>query len=187
MSRNYPMEVEGKYRVQDANRLEALLAECGAEFDREEVHCDTYLRHPCRDFRVTDEALRVRKVNGEPWLTYKGPRCEGSLKVRPEIELPLSSEHLEPWMEIWRSLGFERVHEVSKRRRVFRWSQAGRSLTVTVDHVDRLGTFAEIERIVHSEDEMAAARSDIETLSLRLGLDQVEKRSYLSMVLELDR
>jgi adenylate cyclase, class 2 len=182
----FPMEVEGKYRVAEPSLLFERLEAAHATFEREEQHRDTYLCHPCRDFRITDEALRIRRVNDVPWVTYKGPRMHGSLKVRSEIELRLGDD-VASWMEFWQALGFESVHDVTKKRRVYCMLVDGRKITVTVDHIVELGHFAEIECIVHTAEELRTARSDIEQVSLRLGLDQVEKRSYLSMLLEIDR
>ena len=83
------MEAECKYRVPDVERARTRLKEIGAVFLRIETHRDTYLKHPSRDFRSTDEALRIREVDGEPFITYKGPRLAGPIKIRPEIELPM--------------------------------------------------------------------------------------------------
>ncbi len=76
-------EVEQKYRVQDPPQLIRNLATMGFSERVVELHEDTYLRHPCRDFRATDEAFRVRVVNETCCLTYKGPREPGIVKTRP--------------------------------------------------------------------------------------------------------
>jgi predicted adenylyl cyclase CyaB len=61
------------------------------------------------------------------------------------------------------------------------------AVAVTIDRVDGIGTFAEVERVVDNEQELVAARRDIEAIATRLGLDTVEKQSYLSMFLERNR
>jgi adenylate cyclase, class 2 len=181
---SFPMEIEGKFRVANAEVLRQRLAEIAALELTTEQHTDTYLKHPIRDFRITDEALRMRCVDGMYWVTYKGPRREGHLKVRPEIELPLQPGTESEWFRIWQSLGFEQVTSVSKSRQSYRVEANGRPVTVTIDSVDGIGCFSEIERVVQSEAELETARADIDQVALRLGLDCVEKRSYLSMVLE---
>ncbi|MFN7625734.1 MAG: class IV adenylate cyclase [Pirellula sp.] len=184
---SFPMEIEGKYRVADEEHLRGRLREAHAEVLGAESHCDTYLRHPSRDFRVTDEALRLRNLNGNLFVTYKGPRLEGALKMRPELEVPLAQETFEPWLRIWKSLGFEVVATVKKTRESFRVAAIHSAVTVTIDRVAGIGTFAEVERVVDNEQELVAARQDIEAIATRLGLDTVEKQSYLSMFLEQNR
>ena len=88
---NTSMEAECKFRVSNVDETRASLERVGAVFLKREEHRDTYLRHPCRDFRSTDEALRIREIDGQPFITYKGPRLAGPIKIRPEIELPMSS------------------------------------------------------------------------------------------------
>ena len=60
-------------------------------------------------------------------------------------------------------------------------------MTVTLDEVSDIGTFAEVECMVHSDQELAAAEQAIESAAGNLGLSYIEKRSYLSMVLEQQR
>lgn len=183
------MEVEAKYRVPDHNALESRLRQLPAQFLHKERHRDTYLRHPCRDFKATDEALRIRVVDGKPWVTYKGPRREGAMKIRPEIELPLGESDLDAWLRIWNALGFHEVATVVKNRRTFQFSTRTSSsdsdpLLIAIDSVENVGDFAEIERVVNSEQEIEQARSDIERLAHWLGLDHLERRSYLALLLD---
>jgi predicted adenylyl cyclase CyaB len=56
-------------------------------------------------------------------------------------------------------------------------------MTVTLDQVTGLGCYAEIERILTDASQIAEAQSDIAVLSVKLGLGDIEKRSYLSMLL----
>jgi adenylate cyclase, class 2 len=178
-----PMEAECKFRVQDAAAVRKRLNELNAVFVRQEVHRDTYLRHPSRDFRATDEALRIREVDGEPFITYKGPRLAGPIKIRPEIELPLVHGTVEEWLKIWGHLGFVVALMVPKTREVYTLEHNRTMVTITLDHVEPIGFFAEIERIVHSADEIAKAQIDIQAVGHLLGLSEVEPRSYLGLLL----
>ncbi|XZE20038.1 class IV adenylate cyclase [Pirellulaceae bacterium SH449] len=178
-----PLEAECKFRVVDQSQTKDKLIALGATFVRTEEHCDTYLRHPSRDFRVTDEALRIRQINEEAYVTYKGKRLEGPIKIRPEIELKLESSTIEGWFQIWENLGFERVRQVKKSREIYEISGEYGPMTVTLDEVFGLGFYAEIERILIDASQIAKAQSDIAALSSQLGLGDIEKRSYLSMLL----
>ena len=179
-----PLEAERKFRVHDPDETRMRLKELGAVYIRCEKHRDTYLRHPSRDFRKTDEALRIREVDGQPFITYKGPRLAGPIKIRPEIELPMVMGTLEDWLKIWGILGFVVALTVPKTREVYTMEHCHRNVTITLDHVESLGYFAEIERILNDPCDIEQAQNDIQAVGQRLGLSQVESRSYLGMLLE---
>lgn len=180
---NSPLEAECKFVVSDLEAVRTKLENMNALFQRTEEHRDTYLRHPSRDFRQSKEALRIREVNGMPWVTYKGPKLSGPIKIRPEIELPLVPDTVEEWLRIWNSLGFQIAATVEKSRDVYSVQLNERALTVTLDTVQNLGTFAEIERILDSETEIQNAQKDIMRLASLLGLTEIETRSYLGLLL----
>ncbi len=135
---------------------------------------DTYYQHPCRDFSVTDEALRVRKVDGRVELTYKGPkRLVHGVKVRREVTLRVEGDV----GSLLEALGFSRVAVIRKRRRYYRLARP--AVTVSIDRVEGLGCFVEVE----------AVEADVEAIeeALRLlGLEDAEKvtKSYLELYLE---
>lgn len=180
-----PMEAECKFRVDNRPATEKQLDVLGASWVVRESHCDTYLRHPSRDFRATDEALRIREVNGSPMVTYKGPRLAGPIKIRPEIEIPLVEGTAEQWLQIWQNLGFVVALRVAKIRTVYSVVHEGRPLTVTLDSVDGLGEFAEIERILRDSSEVELAQHDIQNFAAAIGLTVKESRSYLGMLLQM--
>ena len=53
-----------------------------------------------------------------------------------------------------------------------------------IDEVEKLGIFAEIERIAPEERAVQAARESVLQLSHELGLRNTEPKSYLTLVLE---
>ena len=176
-----PLEAECKFIDPDPERTRSRIIELGGVFVKTERHVDTYLRHPCRDFRATDEALRIRQIDDDAYITYKGKRREGPIKIRPETELPLALNTVPGWLQIWESLGFEKVQQVKKTRQVFQLSRADGPITVTLDQVAGLGDFVEIERVLNNEDQLEAAQREILSLAEELQLGTIEKRSYLSM------
>ncbi len=188
-----PWEVEQKFIVSDVSGLLERLRQVAATEMTTELHVDTYLAHPCRDFRATDEAFRVRQYNSEACVTYKGKRLPGNVKTRPEIELPIGAADVAQWMTMLQHLGFQPKPEVRKKRRVFSIAASSSSLEgaldaskpfiVALDEVALLGTFAEIELLVDDPEELDAARSRIEAMAELLGLTQVQPRSYLSLLL----
>ncbi len=183
----FPVEIEGKYRVDNQDEFLARLTVLGPVEKPVEEHEDHYLRHPCRDFRITDEALRMRRVNDGWHLTYKGPRSESALKIRPEIEFPIAPGTQEELQRVWGALGFESVAVVRKTRRVFSLESYHPRMHVTLDRVEELGCFAELECIVGDHEALKQAEQAIEGLAKQLKLGFVERRSYLSMIQERHR
>ncbi len=178
-----PLEAECKFVAPDPERTRARIIELGGVFQKMEQHVDTYLRHPCRDFRATDEALRIRQIDDESFVTYKGKRLDGPIKIRPEIELPLTENTTDSWLQIWENLGFEKLKQVKKTRESFQLDRSSGLITVTLDRVSGLGHFVEIERVLSDKSQIEAAQREILGLAEELYLGTIEKRSYLSMIL----
>lgn len=186
-----PWEVEQKFIVSDVGELLARLSNLAATEQLAETHLDIYLAHPCRDFRATDEAFRLRQFNSSACVTYKGKRLPGNVKTRPEIELMINQAEIASWLEMMQHLGFQPKPAVRKRRRIF-CVQSNEPLdakvfskpfTVALDEVEELGTFAEIELLVDDQSHLETARSRIEAMARTLGLSNVQSRSYLSLLL----
>jgi adenylate cyclase class 2 len=178
-------EVEQKFPVADSAALEARLAELEASDLKSRDEVDVYYAHPARDFGSTDEALRIRRIGREAWIAYKGPKIDPTTKTRRELELPLSAhQQAAPgWEDLLETLGFTPVGEVRKRRRrtTVRWE--GREVLVSLDDVDQLGSFVELE-ICAAEDDIEPAKACIVSLAAKLGLSGGERRSYLELVLQ---
>jgi adenylate cyclase class 2 len=79
-------------------------------------------------------------------------------------------------------LGYRAVATVKKSRRVFRTERAGFEVEITLDDVDEVGSFAEIE-ILAPEEKLEPARDAIRSLARELGLSGSERRSYLELLL----
>lgn len=178
-------EVELKFRVDDSAELRRQLHKRGIICDPPLREIDWYFAHPSRDFARTDEALRVRLKNDRALITYKGPKLDVPTKTRAEIELPLGDGEAAAaqWRQLLEVLGFWLVAQVSKAREKGQFSYAGRRIEVSLDHVEGLGEFAELELVVDS-GEMAKAQQVILAAARELGLSNVERRSYLELLLE---
>lgn len=179
-------EVEQKFPLSgDVDEFVSRLLELGATEHGEIQQADRYFNHPVRDFAVTDEALRIRSVGDQNWLTWKGPKIDAKTKTRREIELPLGdgAVTIEQLGEVLQILAFHPVAIVSKRRREFSLHREGRKFEVVVDDVEGLGCFAEIE-VVTDREGLEAAQQAVIQLGETLGLSGTERRSYLALLLE---
>jgi len=181
-------EVEQKFPVDDFRAIEQALRSLGVEIGRAEEEVDRYFNHPAHDFRESDEALRIRRKGTANRITYKGPRVDQTTKTRREIELPLPDGDDVPrqWQGLLETLGFSPFNEVRKRRRKVQIDWQGRAVVGTLDEVDGLGTFVELELIAEEAD-LDDARACIASLAERLELHQSERRSYLRLLLDKRR
>lgn len=178
------LEVEAKFEVLDPQVLEQRLEAIGFEVSEELYQADYYFNHPQRDFKVTDEAFRIRVVGEQLELTYKGPRLDSAIKTRREVELPLASKAgaLAAAQEMFVSLGFRPVGAVIKTRRQGDLSWKGISLKVALDRVDDAGNYIELERVVEDQHRQQATE-EILSVAKELGLQKTVRQSYLEIVM----
>lgn len=187
-------EVEQKYRVADRAAIEARLVALAGRFRDPIEQVDRYFAHPCRDFVKTDEALRLRRVGDEVAVTWKGPRIDSAVKTRQELELGLADvpplpggprggqATIDRWTSLLEALGFRPVREVAKRRRPVRVPWHGTEVEAALDTVAGVGEFLELE-LQASQGELPQATACIESLARELGCTELERRSYLELVL----
>jgi len=168
------MEIEVKFRL-DRDVEEAIRQL--ATFEIEKVEEDIYFNSPSRDFRETDEALRVRKDVEGFSITYKGPKVDSETKSREEIKLRV--DDFESAVKLFKKLGFREAGRVVKKRRIYRAGDA----VICLDDVEGLGKFVEIE--VECDD-LEKGKREVFGIAEKLGFDRKEsiRRSYLEMVLE---
>ena len=142
-------EVEQKFPVADLAEVQARLSAIGAEISEPRLEVDLYYAHPARDFAATDEALRIRRVGPSNWITYKGPKIDRTTKTRQEIELELPPEEAgaRAWAGLLEVLGFRPVAEVRKHRRKALVPWQGRPVEASLDDVQHVGTFVELELV----------------------------------------
>jgi adenylate cyclase class 2 len=182
-------EVEVKYRLASPDQLQRRLAATATVTLPAITQEDTYFSHPSRDFALSNEALRVRRIMDENWITYKGPRRSGPTKTREEIEIGFThgSKAGGDLCRLFEKLGFQPVATIRKRRTPFRLNVQGRDIEIALDQAEGIGDFAEIETLAATEADIAAAQAAILAIAGDLGLTEVEPRSYLRMVLDARR
>lgn len=169
------LEVEIKAKIKNLDEFKNRLNEMNVNFLKEEVHEDIYFNHPCKDFAKTDEALRIRKIGDETFLTYKGKRFDTETKTREEIEIKCDKEI----SEILMLLDFKAVAKIKKRRSKYQF----KNLHICVDEVDELGNFVEIECECLSE------KSKIFEILKHFGIEKSETitKSYLELLMEKNK
>jgi adenylate cyclase class 2 len=171
------LEVELKVKIPSLGPVREQLVRKNARSGGKVHEHDIYYNAPHRDFGQTDEAVRVRYTDDHAVVTYKGPKIKKfGLKAREELNFAVESgKDFETMLD---RLGFRKTLEVNKWRETFRLGNA----SVSLDTVDGLGTYAEIEVI--AEDEGDNPTAAIEAIAQEIGVvGEPILESYLEMLL----
>lgn len=158
------------------------LIDSGAVFAGVEEQRDLYFNSKERDFAQTDEALRIRSVNGRGELTYKGKKIGTVSKTRPEYNTPVDAAEMK---NILLALGYFVSGDVNKRREIYEWD----NFSIGFDTVEGLGEYIEVESNLRDTSENSAVDEEIRRIFDFLGkynltsADSITS-SYLEMVLE---
>ncbi len=164
-------------------------------------HEDTYFNMPrkLRDFRKTDEALRIRKSTefhkNKPedtqtyyYLTYKGSKIDSSTKTRSELESKVAEG--EKIREILKILDFREVFTVKKERELYEISFQGKEIEVLLDYLPILDrNFMEVELRVETGDSEEKINENRNILFKFLNMLDIKKeesikKSYLELIAE---
>ncbi|MCD5425283.1 MAG: class IV adenylate cyclase [Methanosarcinaceae archaeon] len=169
------IEVEIKAKISDANEIRKIITKLGAAFKSKEIESDVYYNAPHKDFAETDEALRIR-TSSDISMTYKGPKIDSVSKSREEIYIILNDAKNADLM--LKALGFKETATVRKMREIYTIDE----ITISIDAVDGIGEFIEIE--ILSDDYQNSLDKVFGMLEL-LGLkrENTIRESYLELVL----
>jgi adenylate cyclase class 2 len=171
------LEIELKVRISSLEPVRQHLIRLNAQFCGRIHEHDVYYNAPHRDFGVTDEAVRVRYTNDHAVITYKGAKIKTSaLKAREELNTAVESGEI--FEQVLDRLGFKKTAEVNKWRENYILG----TMAISLDSVDELGTFAEIE--IMAENDNSDATAQIEKISKELGIQgEPILASYLELLL----
>ena len=175
------IEIEIKARINNPKIAFEKINDIGGEYSHTEIQRDIYFNGENKDFRKTDEALRIREIpDGDDFiniLTFKGPKLDAQTKTRKEIEVTIDNkEHM---TDILINLGYKPSAIVNKVRRIFTYEE----YTITVDKLNELGYFIEIEYVAEEDDDIKPIQENIFEIFERLGITEgFEKTSYLELL-----
>ncbi|MCC7572937.1 MAG: class IV adenylate cyclase [Candidatus Methanofastidiosum sp.] len=164
------LELEMKARIDkySRGRIDQILKK--SVFLEERLEEDIYFSSPMRDFKQTDEALRVRYSGNKAILTYKGPKLDKISKSREEFEAFVSGD-----IElILQKLGYTKIMDIRKKRKVYQYND----FTLLIDDVEDLGEYIEIELKSENIKDIAKIENLFDSLFL-----ESERRSYLELLL----
>ncbi|MFX0136042.1 MAG: class IV adenylate cyclase, partial [Candidatus Hodarchaeota archaeon] len=152
------IEVEIKVRISNPELIRKKFEEHNGIYKISLLHEDTYFNMPkgLRDFKKTDEALRLRKaiefnkndktmeqtINN--YLTYKGKKIDNSTKTREEIDIKL--EDIERMKALLKELSFHEIFTVRKERELYEFEFKTYHIEALIDYIPLLKQhFIEVE------------------------------------------
>ncbi|MCJ7443830.1 MAG: class IV adenylate cyclase [Methanotrichaceae archaeon] len=165
--------IEIEVKAKAGSDMLAKIKATGAVFLATETHRDVYFSSPLRDFKKTDEALRIRIKEAGAWLTYKGPKLDLKTKSRKEIAVKIEDPVAMEQLLI--SLGFLPYAEVKKKRTKYALDE----LVFSLDEVEGLGAFLEVE--TSGENDWMLRREKVLRILDHFGLESIRK-SYLELL-----
>jgi len=173
------IEKEVKLRIKTSiEDVKRVIDRYGFRFIDRYTETDTYFQHPCRDFRESDEALRIRYRCSSSTgciyrLTYKGPKkIINGVKYRDEYEIEIND--IDNTITILKSLGFKPVLSFSKIRYIYR----DRDIEISIDNLCGVGIFMEIEG---SEDRVR------ELMKIFIEFSEIIEKTYLEICVDTGR
>lgn len=180
------IEVEIKASVDDHSRIADNLTSLGFKKNKTVIETDIYFNGNNRDFRHTDEALRLRSAkNAEDgtelsFITYKGSKLDNISQTRKEYEVPIEKSDI--MYDIFSLLGYQPMISVSKTRQYY--SRNG--IAACLDKVEGLGSFIELEILEKTENSFGDSVSKLLSLLSELGVPEtaLTRKSYLELLLE---
>jgi len=174
------IEVETKLKIDGTEHIEERVKELIGDYQGEKTEIDLYFDHPNMQILSGGCALRVRDTGGKYRLTYKGTKKDDETTSREEIEIGIESAR--EMIEILDELGFYEICKVKKLRKTYLL----KDLVITLDNVDSLGEFIEVEGKANNDREFKEKKDEIFKLLKKLGLStgDISQRSYLEMLLD---
>ena len=166
------VEVKARAREDTGDKITAL----GATPLGVENHLDLYFNPPHKDFKKSDEALRIRIKEDGARLTYKGPKLDQQTKSRQELTIKIDDPAR--MKEILSLLGFVLSAEVRKRRTKYSYQ----GMVIALDEVEGLGAFLEVE--AQGEEDWEIEKEGVLSVLKRLELKDTIRRSYLELLEE---
>ena len=191
------IEVEIKVKISDPNLIRKKFENFNGVYKLSLNHEDTYFNMPkgLRDFKQTDEALRLRKsiefnrnIKGmgqkiNYFITYKGKKIDKTTKTREEIEVKINE--IKDMKNLLKLLGFREVFTVIKERELYDFKFRGTSIEALIDYIPILDQhFVEVELMAESPEKVDENKELLFKFLENFGIKKQEsvRMSYLELI-----
>jgi len=134
-------EKELKFKLSNIDPIIKKIKELGFEELGENEQEDIYFDSIDNKLLKEGKALRIRKEGNRFYLTFKSKALSRKPKIRKEINIELNETQVIKLKEILKSLGYNEVLKIIKKRREFK----RKDFRIAIDKVEGLGVFLEIE------------------------------------------
>ena len=193
------IEVEIKVRISNHDLIRKKFEENNGIYKISLLHEDTYFNMPkgLRDFKKTDEALRLRKSvefnkNDETkkqvinhFITYKGKKMDLSTKTRKELDIKI--EDIENMKLLLEELGFQEIFTVKKERELYEFEFKNYYIEALIDYLPILDQhFLEVEFLLDSPKNLKDSTVVLFDFLSLFGIKKEEsiRKSYLELIAE---
>ncbi len=193
------IEVEIKVRISNHDLIRKKFEENNGIYKISLLHEDTYFNLPkgLRDFKKTDEALRLRKSvefnkNDETkkqvinhFITYKGKKMDLSTKTRKELDIKI--EDIENMKLLLEELGFQEIFTVKKERELYEFEFKNYYIEALIDYLPILDQhFLEVEFLLDSPKNLKDSTVVLFDFLSLFGIKKEEsiRKSYLELIAE---
>lgn len=191
------IEVEIKVANYNPNLVSNKINELNGKYIISLNHEDTYFNMPkgLRDFKKTDEALRLRKAiefnknnDEKPYLkkfyiTYKGKKIDQTTKTREEIETEIKD--IGSMRSLLINLGFKEIFTVMKERELYEFWFKNKKIDLLLDYLPILNqNFIEAEIQIEDEIEIIKSKDLIFDFLKQFGITEEDsiRESYLELI-----
>ncbi len=197
--RSTMIEVEIKVKISDPNLIRRKFKDFNGIYKLSLHHEDTYFNMPkgLRDFKQTDEALRLRKSiefnrhektipqKSNYFITYKGKKIDVTTKTREEIEVKINE--IEDMKKLLKILGFREVLTVIKDRELYDFKFQDTEIEALIDYLPILEQyFIEVEILAENIDKVERAKDVLFQFLENFGFKKEVsiRTSYLELVMK---
>lgn len=166
--------------MQDHTLVLRSLKKLGAKMKGKLSQKDYYFTPPFLDVGEKGSIVRVREDIHEEGkrriiLSYKTPnRPVGGVEAREEIEVEVLGD-VQTLLELLKRIKVKPIVSVTKERAEYTLAYKGASFTVTLDEVETLGSFVEIELLSGRKDDVQRVIALGEELAAKLNIDPSRK------------
>ncbi|MFW9971231.1 MAG: class IV adenylate cyclase [Candidatus Odinarchaeota archaeon] len=193
------IEVEIKVRISNHEFIKKKFKESNGIYKLSLIHEDIYFNMPkgLRDFKKTDEALRLRKsiefnrkddsqipvINH--FITYKGKKMDLTTKTRNELDIKI--EDNENMKLLLKELGFQEIFTIKKERELYEFEFKNYYIEALIDYLPILDQyFLEVELLLDSTENLEGSKELLFDFLNSFGIKKEEsiRKSYLELISE---
>lgn len=172
-------EVEIKFKLKEPDKIKEKIEsrKCNFKELKQDDHIFVKNGITSENIQPGENILRIREENGKNYLTLKQRKNHLELETRIEDEKVAN--------EMLKAMDYYELVEVKKTRLECKLN----GFNLTIDNVDGIGYFMEIEKVISNENNIEKTKKEIMEFALAIGLTEadIENQKYDQMVLKKDK